>query len=555
MKRLKGFKEYLKEGVKDMMTPKSEDEIQDKLKNLSSDEILQNLYTGKDSILYDLFEYQQIINMVKDLPSDRMGVFLRVALSYRDYKFTKILLDAGADPNLDYGWPLRYVTNWKENELATLLKEYGAILYSQKLTNESLRDKMTPITDDKKEELKDKILGMRKHDRVRLMLRYPDLFKKDELRKEINSIENDDLKNIWILHTFANLFTDEEKDEAAKSLIQEYFNFAYINGKRLLDEVILGDRWSFFDEYKVGVDDDGKNLYLFKDIIYKIVKRTGGANYLVHTFIHPKHFVKLDEGVRDMMTPKSDEDIDKILGKMSYPEVAAKMLYAAQEGDTNWVEKILDKGMSPNCQTRMGTTPLMFAVMRGYYDLAELLLKRGARVNIKNYNDKTVFDILKSTPADFVSYNLTDEQKRNFQLYGQKVYDLLKSYSKGINEGIRDKMTPKSEDELKMSLDKYTPREKMLMAIESDITWLAKDAIKNGLDVNQSVNNRNFTYLMAACDMLRFEIVKMLIEAGANVNNKDNYGNSVLSVAYHQNNKEESQDIIAILKRNGAKIR
>jgi hypothetical protein len=174
-----------------------------------------------------------------------------------------------------------------------------------------------------------------------------------------------------------------------------------------------------------------------------------------------RHLRTYNESVRDMMKPISDEEIDKKLADMSYPQVAAKLLYAAQDGETKWAEKILDRGMSPNCKTQLGTTPLMFAVMRGHLDLVKLLLKRGANIYAKNNKGETVLDIIRSTPADFEGYNLTPEQKRNFRTYHRELAQVLRSYDVNLDESLRDKMTPIPKDNVISGFKNKTREEKI----------------------------------------------------------------------------------------------
>ena len=59
----------------------------------------------------------------------------------------------------------------------------------------------------------------------------------------------------------------------------------------------------------------------------------------------------------------------------------------------------------------------------------------------------------------------------------------MKKFNQFINESIRDKMTPKSEDDIKKSLEKLSPKEKIEKAIKYNIIWVAQEAIDNGVDI------------------------------------------------------------------------
>ena len=59
----------------------------------------------------------------------------------------------------------------------------------------------------------------------------------------------------------------------------------------------------------------------------------------------------------------------------------------------------------------------------------------------------------------------------------------IKTYNNFINEGIRDKMTPKSKEDVKKSLDKLEPNRKLELIFSNKITdYYTKDEIKKLLD-------------------------------------------------------------------------
>ncbi|MEQ2223264.1 hypothetical protein ILYODFUR_034953, partial [Ilyodon furcidens] len=54
---------------------------------------------------------------------------------------------------------------------------------------------------------------------------------------------------------------------------------------------------------------------------------------------------------------------------------------AISKGDTNTVKQLLDNGMDVETRVSFGWTPLMYAVSVANYNLAKLLLDRGASAN------------------------------------------------------------------------------------------------------------------------------------------------------------------------------
>uniref|UniRef100_A0A3P9A1F6 Oxysterol-binding protein n=1 Tax=Esox lucius TaxID=8010 RepID=A0A3P9A1F6_ESOLU len=72
-----------------------------------------------------------------------------------------------------------------------------------------------------------------------------------------------------------------------------------------------------------------------------------------------------------------------------------ELLEAAREGDLSTMSQLLNRKKPPdiNCCDLLGNTPLHCAAYRGQKLCALKLLKNGARNNIKNKNDQTVFDL------------------------------------------------------------------------------------------------------------------------------------------------------------------
>ncbi|KAJ7992937.1 hypothetical protein DPEC_G00267250 [Dallia pectoralis] len=76
-----------------------------------------------------------------------------------------------------------------------------------------------------------------------------------------------------------------------------------------------------------------------------------------------------------------------------------KLLEAAREGDLFTISQLLNrkKPLDINCCDLLGNTPLHCAAYRGNKLCAIKLLKNGARNDIKNKNDQTVFDLANNT--------------------------------------------------------------------------------------------------------------------------------------------------------------
>jgi len=91
---------------------------------------------------------------------------------------------------------------------------------------------------------------------------------------------------------------------------------------------------------------------------------------------------------------------------------------------------------------------------------------------------------------------------------------MIKKFDKYINEGIRDLMTPKSEEDIKKKLGKLSPDDKIKIGIRNDVLWLIENGIKENGDY---YNNDVFSW---ACLRNHINIVKLLLNKGLSPNTK-----------------------------------
>lgn len=122
--------------------------------------------------------------------------------------------------------------------------------------------------------------------------------------------------------------------------------------------------------------------------------------------------------------------------------------------------------------------------------------------------------------------------------------------AKLVKESLDDLLKPKSEEDIVNYINNLNQEEKdknLIDAAYNGQTNVIKLLIESGADINAK-NIHGNTALIFASARGYLDIVKYLIEVGADINLKNNLGNTALMYAYNDKYKE----IIELLKKHGA---
>ena len=96
----------------------------------------------------------------------------------------------------------------------------------------------------------------------------------------------------------------------------------------------------------------------------------------------------------------------------------------------------------------------------------------------------------------------------------------MKKFNEFINEGARDLMKPKSEEEVKKSLEGLSSDEILYKGLQNKILWLIKYALEEGANPNMSYNDT--VPLLSAVHNNNKEMTELLIEYGADIEEYEN---------------------------------
>jgi len=194
------------------------------------------------------------------------------------------------------------------------------------------------------------------------------------------------------------------------------------------------------------------------------------------------------------------------------------LIYAVQGGNGAIAHLLIDKGANVNYQNHPHKmTALMFACAKNYLPICELLITSGADVNLSN-DDRT--------PPLMIACYLGHRDIAELLLKnGARVNSQDIDGETPLQVAIKKNHSPIIELLVSHGADLYQDEGALNLAIDYHKLDVVKTLLKQSVDVNRG-NKDGFTPLMNACAQGNIEIVRVLLNAEAQVNLKDSSRNS-----------------------------
>jgi len=152
-----------------------------------------------------------------------------------------------------------------------------------------------------------------------------------------------------------------------------------------------------------------------------------------------KTFKQFNESVKDLLIGKSDEEIIRLLNRLSPNEM---LITSIQNNYIYGVKKSIELGASIDTEE---SKPIKIASEKGYVDIVKILLN----------NNANPFKV-----------HIINSEKYD------EIYNLISKYrNKSVNESVRDLLQPKSDDEMIKALEGLSDSDKIIQIIKYQLDY------------------------------------------------------------------------------------
>jgi uncharacterized protein len=230
---------------------------------------------------------------------------------------------------------------------------------------------------------------------------------------------------------------------------------------------------------------------------------------------------------------EQEQHYEQIKEAAGAPELNAALSAAADKGCLNLARRLLGDGASLASRDRLGAMPLTHAARSGHSDILELFLARGASVNARDLDGSTALFVA-SEQDNLPAVQSLVSRGADVNLPGRSGLTPIEAAAYMGNEPLVRLLLDKGADPKTADATGKAP---ICYAVGRGYANVARVLLDQSIDVNARYGN-DLTALMwaaghedAAGSSDVADVIALLIDRGARLNDQDNRGRTALMIA------------------------
>ncbi|KAL6355599.1 hypothetical protein LRP88_11201 [Fusarium phalaenopsidis] len=322
----------------------------------------------------------------------------------------------------------------------------------------------------------------------------------------------------------------------------------YLEGKKL-DEIKsdIGQLYEkIMSDFKDIVRGEEFRKQIEKDVDNDSVRDgQSDAGFVMRNFIDQTPVIGYpDQGAGASSTSDTLAGGDDLFN-MDNPEA---MLDAVRSQNKQYVRALISRGVGLTGRSKQGFTVLHYCAFDNDVAMGQLLIKNGAQLNTKDFHLRSPLRLALSLPSYGFAELLVDRADPNHVLRTSNREIVLIGVCANHFLGVARELLKAGANPNHASND---GRNAMYWALYCGNVELFKLLVQNGGDVNYRWQHDECTLVMMAAERGNMDILRVLMDAGADVGGQNKNGETALGLA-QQKNKKQAVELLQKTAQQGA---